>query len=128
MARTRTTHRVRVRRVYDPVRPDDGVRVLVDRLWPRGLAKEDAHIDEWPRSLTPSTELRRWFHAADAENEMVLREFRRRYEEELAAPEAAEALDHVRRLARKGPVTLLTAVKDPEHSQATVLQDLLGGR
>ncbi|WP_175412750.1 DUF488 domain-containing protein, partial [Streptomyces sp. TRM64462] len=114
----------RIRRVYDPADADDGARVLVDRLWPRGLAKEDARVDEWPRSLTPSTELRRWFHGAEATDASVFEEFRRRYEEELAAPEAAEALDRVRTLTREGPVTLLTASKDPEHSHAAVLRDL----
>ncbi|MEV8593656.1 DUF488 family protein [Streptomyces sp. NPDC052012] len=112
---------VRVRRVYASPEPDDGVRVLVDRLWPRGLAKDAARIDEWPKGLTPSTELRRWYHADQGSYE----EFRERYEAELAAPEAAELLEHVRELAAKGPVTLLTASKDPEHSHAAVLAGLL---
>ncbi|MFI6039462.1 DUF488 domain-containing protein [Streptomyces sp. NPDC051315] len=113
---------VRVRRVYEAPAPDDGVRVLVDRLWPRGLAKDAARVDEWPKGLTPSTELRRWYHAGEGSYE----EFARRYEAELAAPEAAELLDHVRDLARKGPVTLLTSAKEPEHSHAAVLVRLLG--
>ncbi|AYL40083.1 DUF488 domain-containing protein [Streptomyces fungicidicus] len=114
---------VRVRRVYEPPEPDDGVRVLVDRLWPRGLAKDAARVDEWPKALTPSTELRRWYHADDRPYE----EFRERYEAELAAPEAAELLEHVRGLAGKGPVTLLTASKSPETSHAEVLARLLDG-
>ncbi|MFF8971700.1 DUF488 domain-containing protein [Streptomyces sp. NPDC014995] len=113
---------VRVRRVYEAPEPDDGVRVLVDRLWPRGLAKDAARIDEWPKGLTPSTELRRWYHAGEGSYE----EFAHRYEAELAAPEAAELLDHVRELARKGQVTLLTSAKEPEHSHAAVLVRLLG--
>ncbi|RST12966.1 DUF488 family protein [Streptomyces sp. WAC05374] len=113
-----------IRRIYEPAGPGDGVRVLVDRLWPRGLAKADAHVDEWPKSLTPSTELRRWYHAAEGD---AYEEFRQRYEAELAAPEAAEALDRLRELARKGPLTLLTASKDPEHSHAAVLVELLTG-
>jgi uncharacterized protein YeaO (DUF488 family) len=113
---------VRVRRVYDPAEPDDGVRVLVDRLWPRGLSKDAAQVDEWPKGLTPSTELRRWYHAGDGGYE----EFARRYEAELSAPEAAELLDHVRGLAREGRVTLLTSAKEPEHSHAAVLLRLLG--
>ncbi|MEU3339145.1 DUF488 domain-containing protein [Streptomyces sp. NPDC002144] len=113
---------VRLRRVYEPPEPDDGVRVLVDRLWPRGLSKDAAHVDEWPKGLTPSTELRRWYHAGEGSYE----EFSDRYEAELDAPEAAELLDHVRQLARKGAVTLLTASKDPEHSHASVLVRLLG--
>ncbi|MFC8918557.1 DUF488 domain-containing protein [Streptomyces sp. NPDC047821] len=117
-------HRLTIRRIYEPAGPGDGVRVLVDRLWPRGLAKADAHVDEWPKSLTPSTELRRWYHAAEGD---AYEEFRRRYEAELAAPEAAEALDRLRELARKGPLTLLTASKDPERSHAAVLVELLTG-
>ncbi|GGU56430.1 DUF488 domain-containing protein [Streptomyces daghestanicus] len=113
---------VRVRRVYDPPEPDGGPRVLVDRLWPRGLKKEAAHVDEWPKALTPSTELRRWYHAGEGSFE----EFARRYEAELTAPEAAEALDGVRERARAGTVTLLTAAKDVDHSHAAVLARLLG--
>ncbi|MGW2743983.1 DUF488 domain-containing protein [Streptomyces sp. NPDC001450] len=112
---------VRVRRIYEPPETDDGLRVLVDRLWPRGLAKEAAQIDEWPKGLTPSTELRRWYHAGEGSYE----EFRDRYEAELTTPEAAELLDGLRESARKGPVTLLTASKTPEQSHATVLADLL---
>ncbi|MFD7136306.1 DUF488 domain-containing protein [Streptomyces sp. NPDC059894] len=112
---------VRVRRVHEPAEPDDGVRVLVDRLWPRGLSKEAARVDEWPKAVTPSTELRRWYHAGEGSYE----EFARRYEAELAAPEAAGELERVRALTREGPVTLLTAVKAPEHSHAAVLARLL---
>jgi uncharacterized protein YeaO (DUF488 family) len=114
---------VRVRRVYDPAEPEDGVRVLVDRLWPRGLAKDVARVDEWPKAITPSTELRRWYHAGEGTYE----EFAERYEAELAADEAAEALDGVRELLRKGDVTLLTASKTPQRSHATVLTRLLEG-
>ncbi|MDN3295352.1 DUF488 family protein [Streptomyces ficellus] len=117
----RTAHPLRIRRVYDPARPDDGLRVLVDRLWPRGLSTADAHIDEWPKSLTPSTELRRWYHGTEGAYE----EFRKRYEAELAAPEAAEALGRLRGLARQGPLTLLTASREPEHSHAAVLAEHL---
>ncbi|MEV5152939.1 DUF488 family protein [Streptomyces werraensis] len=113
--------RMRVRRVYEPPEPDDGVRVLVDRLWPRGLAKDAAHIDEWPKGLTPSTELRRWYHA----DEGAFEEFRERYEAELTAPEAAELLERVRELAGRGKVTLLTASRQPELSHAEVLARLL---
>ncbi|MGX1274013.1 DUF488 domain-containing protein [Streptomyces phaeoluteigriseus] len=113
---------VRVRRVYDPPEAGDGVRVLVDRLWPRGLAKDAAKVDEWPKALTPSNELRRWYHAGEGSYE----EFARRYEAELAEPEAAELLGRVRESAATGPVTLLTAVKEPEHSHAAVLARLLG--
>ncbi|WP_309058498.1 DUF488 family protein [Streptomyces sp.] len=114
---------VRLRRVHEPPEPDDGVRVLVDRLWPRGLTKDAARVDEWPKGLTPSTGLRRWYHAGEGSYE----EFRERYEAELAAPEAAELLDRVRELAGKGPVTLLTASRTPERSHAEVLARLLDG-
>ncbi|MEU6305868.1 DUF488 domain-containing protein [Streptomyces chartreusis] len=112
---------VRIRRVYEAPEPEDGVRVLVDRLWPRGLSKDAAHVDEWPKGLTPSTELRRWYHAGEASYE----EFAGRYEAELDVPEAAELLDHVRELAGQGAVTLLTASKSPERSHAAVLARLL---
>jgi uncharacterized protein YeaO (DUF488 family) len=111
----------RVRRVYDPPEAGDGVRVLVDRLWPRGLAKDRAAVAEWPRELTPSDELRRWYHAhPDAYAVFV-----RRYREELAAPGPAEAARRLRDLAADRPVTLLTAVKDPGHSHVPVLLDHL---
>ncbi|MEU6199877.1 DUF488 family protein [Streptomyces sp. NPDC047061] len=111
---------VRVRRIYESPEPADGVRVLVDRLWPRGLSKEVAHVDEWPKGLTPSDELRRWFHAGGSYEEFV-----RRYEAELAAPEAAELLAGLRESAQKGQVTLLTSSKTPDESHATVLARLL---
>ncbi|MYS10957.1 DUF488 family protein, partial [Streptomyces sp. SID6041] len=117
----RSAHRVRVRRIYEPPSPDDGVRVLVDRLWPRGLAKTDARIDEWPKALTPSTELRRWYHGTEGGYE----EFRRRYRAELEAPEARAALDRLRRLAAEGTVTLLTATKEPAESHTSVLLEEL---
>ena len=112
---------VRIRRVYEAPEPEDGVRVLVDRLWPRGLSKDAAQVDEWPKGLTPSTELRRWYHAGEGSYE----EFAGRYEAELDAPEAAELLEHVRELASRGAVTLLTASKSPEQSHAAVLARLL---
>lgn len=120
----RRSDRVKVRRVYETPDADDGVRVLVDRLWPRGLAKTEARVDEWPKAVTPSTELRRWFHGPDGTYE----EFCRRYEDELAEPEAAEALERLRGLAADGPLTLLTAAKDPDVSHASVLLRLLRGR
>ncbi|AOR37609.1 hypothetical protein BFF78_39360 [Streptomyces fodineus] len=111
-----------MRRIYEPPEPDDGLRVLVDRLWPRGLARDEAHVDQWPKGLTPSTELRKWYHGGG-----TYEEFRRRYEAELDATEAAGLLDGLRETARKGPVTLLTASKTPEESHARVLADLLKG-
>ncbi|MET7288873.1 DUF488 family protein [Streptomyces sp. NPDC005573] len=111
---------VRVRRIYDPPEPDDGLRVLVDRLWPRGVSKEEARLDEWPKGLTPSTELRQWYHGGGS-----YEEFRRRYGTELEAPEAAELLDGLRKAVQDGPVTLLTGSKRPGESHADVLAELL---
>ncbi|BDT95903.1 hypothetical protein IFM12275_58790 [Nocardia sputorum] len=112
----------RVKRVYDEPDPDDGTRVLVDRLWPRGITKAQARVDRWPKALTPSTELRRWFHAdRDARGP----EFARRYRAELAVPEVQQDLRDLRALAAEGPVTLLTAVQDPAHSHVPVLLELL---
>ncbi|MGH4030973.1 DUF488 domain-containing protein [Actinomycetota bacterium Odt1-20B] len=108
---------VRVRRIYDPPEPDDGYRVLVDRLWPRGESKEKARLDEWLKDVTPSNELRKWFHGGEG----TFEQFRHRYETELKQPEAARALAHLTDLSRRGPLTLLTAAKDPEHSHAAVL-------
>lgn len=112
---------VRVRRVYDEPSPEDGTRVLVDRLWPRGLRKDAARLDEWAKDVAPSSELRTWYHHDPDRFE----EFRRRYTAELAEPSAREALTRLRGLAADGPVTLLTAVKDPHLSQAAVLAGLL---
>lgn len=114
---------VRVRRVYDTPEPDDGHRVLVDRLWPRGLSKSAAAVDEWLRAVAPSDELRRWYgHEADK-----FAAFRERYGAELQEPERADALARLRELAGSGPLTLLTATKDVEHSQAAVLAARLRG-
>ena len=113
--------RIQARRVYEEVFPDDGFRVLVDRVWPRGLKKADAHLDEWAKDVAPSTELRTWYgHDPDRFDE-----FRRRYEAELAEPSQADALSRLRARAAEGPVTLLTATKELNLSQAAVLADLL---
>ncbi|HEX3490617.1 MAG TPA: DUF488 family protein [Streptosporangiaceae bacterium] len=114
---------VRLRRVYEEPSPEDGTRVLVDRLWPRGLTKEKAALDEWLKDVAPSTELRRWYGHDPARFE----EFRRRYERELDGPEQAAALAGLRDTAGQQTVTLLTATKDIDHSEAAVLADLLGG-
>jgi uncharacterized protein YeaO (DUF488 family) len=108
---------IRARRVYHDPSPTDGTRVLVDRIWPRGLARNRARIDEWLKVVAPSTELRRWY-GHDASR---FEEFRRRYLAELAEPERQEAVRHLRELTRSGPLTLLTATRDLEHSQAAVL-------
>ncbi|MGI8449568.1 MAG: DUF488 domain-containing protein [Streptosporangiaceae bacterium] len=112
---------IRVRRVYDPPEPQDGTRVLVDRLWPRGLPKDAVPLDEWARDVAPSSELRSWYGHDPAK----FGEFCRRYAEELSQGAARAALDHVAALAAAGPVTLLTATRDVDHSQAEVLAELL---
>jgi uncharacterized protein YeaO (DUF488 family) len=112
---------VRARRVYDEPEPGDGKRVLVDRLWPRGLAKDAAHVDEWLKAVAPSDELRKWYGHDPAK----FAEFRRRYGDELLEQERAGALRHLRELAAAGTVTLLTATKDLEHSQAADLAERL---
>ncbi|MEU8076505.1 DUF488 family protein [Catellatospora citrea] len=109
---------LRMRRVYDPPSPDDGLRVLVDRLWPRGLAKERAEIASWPKDLTPSNELRRWYHEAPDERH---EEFTARYDAELDDPAAQRALAELRQALHRGPVTLLTAVKEFPGSHVDVL-------
>lgn len=115
------TNPVRLRRVYEDQAPGDGRRILVDRLWPRGLSHADAAVDEWVKDVAPSAALRRWYgHAPEK-----FGEFRQRYSEELEDPERAAALEHLRGLARSGAITLLTATKDLEHSQAAVLADML---
>ncbi|HYH32706.1 MAG TPA: DUF488 family protein [Pseudonocardia sp.] len=117
------TRAVRAARVYDDRAADDDARVLVDRLWPRGLAKDRADLDEWCKQVAPSTELRTWY-GHDPER---FPEFRRRYRAELRDPERAEALQHLGELASGMRLTLLTATRDVEISAAAVLADLLAG-
>ncbi|MEU8826871.1 DUF488 family protein [Streptomyces sp. NPDC048636] len=114
---------VRVRRVYEPPEPDDGTRVLVDRIWPRGLAKDDARLDGWAKAAAPSTELRRWY----GHQHERYAEFARRYRAELADPERAEAVERLRERAAEGPLTLLTATRDLDHSHAPLLADAVRG-
>ena len=109
----------RLRRIYDTPPADDGLRVLVDRLWPRGLRKADAEVDVWAREIAPSAELRRWF----AHDPARWTEFRARYRDELSRQ--SEALDGLLAECRKGPVTLLYAARDTEHNQAVVLREVL---
>jgi uncharacterized protein YeaO (DUF488 family) len=119
--------RVAVKRVYEGPARSDGTRVLVDRLWPRGLSKERAAIDQWLRDLSPSDALRKWFHAQPEATAAWLT-FRRRYLKELASREAASALDELYRLAnRQKKLTLLFASKNEKHNNAVVLKDLLEG-
>ena len=111
----------KVKRVYEPVEASDGKRILVDLLWPRGLSKERAKVDEWLREVSPSPELRKWFEHDPAK----WAEFKRRYAEELKEKE--DVLDRLRAEAKKGTVTLLYGAKDEEHNQAVALLGLLEG-
>jgi uncharacterized protein YeaO (DUF488 family) len=112
---------VRVRRIYQEPERSDGTRVLVDRLWPRGLTKARAAVDEWCKDVAPSPDLRKWYgHDPDR-----FKEFVRRYRAELKDPRRAEELDHLRGLAANRQLTLLTATRDPEISEAAVLADLI---
>jgi len=116
-----TRRRIQVRRIYEAPMPDDGARVLVDRLWPRGVSKANAHLDEWCKQIAPSPELRTWYqHDPD-----LFDEFTRRYTDELREPEPAAALTHLKELASRQTLTLLTATKHPEISEAAVLAGLL---
>ena len=110
---------VKSKRVYDAAEAGDGYRVLIDRMWPRGVSRQRAQLDEWARELAPSSELRKWFHH-DPER---FDEFRSRYREELR--ERRPLLEELRRRARDGPVTLLYAARDREHNDAVVLEELL---
>ena len=112
---------IRVKRAYEPAAPSDGARILVDRLWPRGLLREEAHVDAWLKDIAPSTALRKWY-GHDPEK---WPEFRSRYLAELKHNSAVAELRE--RLAKAKKVTLLFAAKDSQHNNATVLRDFLLG-
>jgi Uncharacterized conserved protein len=110
-------HRVAIKRAYEPAARGDGLRILVDRLWPRGLRKDDANFDQWRKDLAPSTELRHFYgHRPER-----FAEFAKRYRAELRKPEAAAAVSEMIELNRRRPITFLTASRDLDHSQAAVL-------
>lgn len=113
---------IRVKRVYAPPAAADGERVLVDRLWPRGLSREAARIDAWLKDLAPSDDLRRRFHAHRERWEA----FRKEYLGELSVSPAKEAVNELRALAKKGTTTLLFASQDEEHNNAVALAEYLG--
>jgi uncharacterized protein YeaO (DUF488 family) len=113
---------VKLKRAYVQPDVDDGVRILIDRLWPRGLSKADAAIAEWAKDLAPSTELRKWFGHEPARWE----QFRRRYAQELL--EHPEQLEALREVARNGPITLVYSARDEVHNDAVVLRDVVLGR
>jgi len=110
---------IRLKRAYEPAAAADGYRVLVDRLWPRGVSRDEARLDEWARDLAPSPDLRRWFGHDPARFD----EFRRRYTDELAAQQ--QKLRELRRRAREGTLTLVYSARDTEHNDAVVLADIL---
>lgn len=112
---------VKLKRAYEPPNRSDGKRVLIDRLWPRGVKKANAKIDEWMKEIAPSTELRKWFGHEPAR----WAEFRRRYEAE--ARDHPELLERLRTLACKGPLTLVFSAHDEVHNDAVVLRDLILG-
>jgi uncharacterized protein YeaO (DUF488 family) len=114
---------VTTKRVYDPPGPDDGYRVLIDRLWPRGMSKARAHFDAWLRDLGPSPELRRWFGHDPARWE----EFRRQYQAELSRPEKQALIEDLVQRARHGTLTLLYGSREQRFNDATVLQELIEG-
>jgi len=122
MSQRISPQRIRLKRAYEVPSPDDGRRILVDRLWPRGVKKSNAAIDEWMRELAPSAELRKWFAHDPARWE----EFRHRFRSELH--QRSDELSKLRALARDSRVTLVYAARDEAHNDAVVLRDVLLGR
>ena len=117
--RNNPAEHLRLKRVYEPAAPQDGVRVLVDRLWPRGLTKQKAAVDHWMKDVAPSADLRKWFgHDPDRWGE-----FQRRYKAELR--QRGDLLDQIRKMIDEGTVTLLFGARDEEHNDAVVLRDVL---
>jgi uncharacterized protein YeaO (DUF488 family) len=110
---------IRLKRAYEPAAPEDGYRVLIDRLWPRGITRERAELDEWERELPPSTDLRQWFGHEPSR----FAEFRRRYIEELR--DKRPVIARLRRQARAGTLTLVYSARDAEHNDAVVLAEVL---
>jgi uncharacterized protein YeaO (DUF488 family) len=119
MARQAKKFDIRIKRAHQPPASDDGVRVLVDRLWPRGVRKADAAVDKWLKEIAPSTELRRWFGHDPAR----WGEFQRRYKAELSKD--AGLLNELRDIAKRGALTLIYSAHDEVHNQAAVLRDVL---
>ncbi len=119
MTRSRAESAVRIKRAYEPPSPGDGTRVLVDRLWPRGVKKAQAGISQWMKEIAPSNELRKWFGHDPARWE----EFRRRYKAELAGKR--DLIRQLRELAREDTLTLVYSAHDEAHNQAVVLREML---
>ena len=122
MSKKIAADRIKLKRAYEPPAPDDGTRILIDRLWPRGVKKADAAIDEWMKDIAPSTGLRKWFGHAPAR----WQKFRRRYQSEIR--QHPDEFDRLRTLAQHGRITLVFAAHDEAHNDAVVLKDLLLGR
>ena len=110
---------VRVKRAYDPAEDGDGYRILIDHVWPRGVSRERARLDDWARELAPSDELRKWFDHDPGR----FAEFRARYRDELA--DQSQRLEELRRRARRGALTIVYAARDRQHNNAVVLSELL---
>lgn len=119
MSSSVASENVKLKRAYDPPAAGDGTRVLIDRLWPRGLSKEKAALDQWMKDIAPSTELRKWFNHDPARWD----EFRRRYAAEVHRH--PDLLEHLRSLARKGTLTLVYSAHDEEHNDAVELRELI---
>jgi uncharacterized protein YeaO (DUF488 family) len=117
-----STRNVKLKRAYEPPVADDGTRILIDRLWPRGISKERAAIDQWMKDISPSTELRKWFGHDPARWD----EFRRRYAQEVHKNN--DLLDQLRSLARHGPITLVYSAHDEKHNDAVELRKLILGQ
>lgn len=113
---------IQIKRIYDDITSSDGTRVLVDRLWPRGVSKASAYLDLWPKELTPSTELRRWYHQ-DAAMDERWTEFKQRYLQELKTHQ--DGLEELRQLAQEDELTLLTAAKNMKQNHAHILKAVL---
>ena len=113
---------IKLKRAYEAPAPEDGMRILVDRLWPRGLSKQRAAIDQWMKDISPSTKLRKWFGHDPSRWD----EFRRRYAKEVH--QHPELLDQLRSLAREGPITLVYSARDEVHNDAVELRHVILGR
>jgi uncharacterized protein YeaO (DUF488 family) len=118
---SRKQHEVMIKRAYQEPEPSDGYRVLVDRLWPRGVKKEHLKLDEWAKELAPSADLRKWFGHDPARWE----EFRGRYKEELSSPERRELLATLSDRSQWGPITLIYGARDEDHNGAIVVKEVL---
>ncbi len=110
---------IKIKRIYDPPSKDDGKRILVDRLWPRGIRREDAKIDEWLKDIAPSDELRKWFSHEPSK----WQEFKSRYKKELK--DKSDLIERLRSESKSGTITLLFAAKDMEHNNAVVLKEVI---